>query len=174
MRDGDGTPTLDAMPRPARSVLPPVGAYHVTSRGVARQAIHCDDEDRSLFVSLLRLTTRRWRWQLLAYCLMPNHFHLVVTSGLDRLSRGMHLLNFRYAQAYNDRYDRVGHLFQGRFATRVIETDEYFVSACEYVLDNPVRAGLCATRDDWPWLGGEILADSAGRRRTAPPRETPS
>jgi REP element-mobilizing transposase RayT len=147
------------MPRLARSALPPVAAYHVTSRGVARQEIYRDDEDRSLFLSLLRLATRRSRWQLLAYCLMPNHFHLVLTSGLDRLSRGMHLVNFRYAQSFNDRYDRVGHLFQGRFATRVIETDEYFVAACEYVLDNPVRAGLCARRDDWPWLGGEILAD---------------
>jgi REP element-mobilizing transposase RayT len=147
------------MPRQPRLVLPWVGAYHVTSRGVARQRIFRDDEDYAFFVSLLRRATRRWQWHLLAYCLMPNHFHLVVTCDLERLSRGMHLLNFRYARAFNDRYSRVGHLFQGRFDARVIEADEYFVAACAYVLENAVRAELCKTRDDWPWIGGEVLAD---------------
>jgi putative transposase len=145
--------------RRPRLLLPPVAAFHVTSRGVARQAISRDDDDRSLFVSLLRLAARRWRWNLLAYCLMPNHFHLVVTSELERLSRGMHLLNFRYAQSFNERHDRVGHLYQGRFSTYVVETDEHFVAACAYVFENPVRAGLCATRDEWPWIGGEVLTD---------------
>ena len=140
-------------------VLPPVGAYHVTSRGVAQQTIFGDEHDYALCVSLLRRATRRWQWHLLAYCLMPNHFHLVVTCDLERLSRGMHLLNFRYAQSFNDRYQRVGHLFQGRFGARVIEGDEYFVAACAYVLENAVRAGLCTSRDDWPWIGGEVLAD---------------
>jgi putative transposase len=136
-----------------------VGVYHVTTRGVARQDIFRDDDDHHLFVRLLRLAVQRWRWQLLAYCLMPNHFHLVVTTQLERLSRGMHLLNFRYAQAFNDRYDRVGHLFQGRFGARVVETDEHFTAACAYVLDNAARAGLCGARDDWPWIGGEVLDD---------------
>lgn len=140
-------------------MLPWVGAYHVTSRGVARQTIYRDDDDFAFFVSLLRLTTRRWQWHLLAYCLMPNHFHLVVTCDLERLSRGMHLLNFRYARAFNDRHLRVGHLFQDRFEARVIESDEYFVAACEYVLENAVRAELCPTRDGWPWIGGELLPD---------------
>ena len=140
-------------------VLPAVGAYHVTSRGVARQRTFRDEDDYALFVSLLRRAARRWQWHLLAYCLMPNHFHLVVTCDLERLSRGMHLLNFRYAQGFNDRHQRVGHLFQGRFDARVIEADEYFVAACAYVLENAARAGLCTARDDWPWIGGEILAD---------------
>ena len=73
--------------------------------------------------------------------------------------RGMHLLKFRHAQAFNARYDRVGHLFQGRFDARVIEGDEHFITVCEYVFDNPVRAGLCDARADWPWLGGELLTD---------------
>jgi putative transposase len=140
-------------------MLPFVGAYHVTARGVARQQIYRDGDDYALFVALLRRTTRRWRWHLVAYCLMPNHFHLVVTTDRERLSRGMHLLNFRYAQSFNERYTRVGHLFQSRFAAHVIDADEHFVNACTYVLDNAVRAGLCCARDDWPWLGGEILSD---------------
>ena len=69
----------------------------------------------------------------------------------------MHLLNFRYATSFNERYSRVGHLFQGRFSSYVITSDEHYTAACAYVLDNAVRAGLCASRDDWPWIGGEIL-----------------
>jgi putative transposase len=148
-------------------LFPDFGPYHVTSRGVARQAIFRDDDDRSLFTHLLRLATRRWRWQVHAYCLMPNHFHLVVKCDLERLSRSMHLLNFRYATAFNERHSRVGHLFQGRFSSYVVETDEHFSAACEYVLDNAVRAGLCATRDDWPWIGGEALSILRRRDRTA-------
>ena len=147
------------MPRRARMLLPDIGSYHVTCRGVARQEIYRDDDDRTLFCALLRLATRRWRWHVLAYCLMPNHFHIVVTCDLERLSRGMHLLNFRYAQSFNHRHGRAGHLFQGRFSSYVIASDEHFVAACAYVIDNPVRAGLCSARDDWPWLGGEILGD---------------
>jgi len=95
--------SVGRMPRRPRNVLPWAGAYHVTSRGVARQRIYRDEDDFAFFTSLLRLATRRWQWHLLAYCLMPNHFHLVVTCDLERLSRGMHLLNFRYARAFNDR-----------------------------------------------------------------------
>jgi putative transposase len=159
MRVGGVRSSVAMVPRRPRIFLPWVGTYHVTSRGVARQAIFRDADDYAMCAALLRLATRRWQWHVLAYCLMPNHFHLVVTADLERLSRGMHLLNFRYARAFNDRYDRVGHLFQGRFDAYVIETDDYFVSACAYVLENAARAGLCATRDDWPWVGGEVLAD---------------
>ena len=145
------------MARLPRSSLPDAGAYHVTCRGVARQDIYADDDDRNLFVLLLRLVRRRWRWHVLAYCLMDNHYHLIVTTELDRLSRGMHLLNFRYAQSFNDRHRRVGHLFQNRFDARVIEADEHFVAACAYVLANAERAGIV----DWPWRGGELLAELA-------------
>ena len=88
---------------------------------------------------------------------MTNHYHLVVTTELDRLSRGMHLLNFRYAQSFNDRHGRVGHLFQNRFDARAIEADEYFVATCAYVLGNAERRGI----PDWSWRGGEMLAELA-------------
>jgi len=148
------------VPRRARcDSLPPAGVYHVTSRGVARQAISVDDLDRRRFVTLVNAARRQNDWQLLAYCLMPNHFHLVVLCALDRLTHGMHFLNFRYAQWFNERHDRVGHLFQGRFGARAVEGDQHFRSAAEYVLDNAVRAGLCATREEWRWCGGELLPD---------------
>ena len=133
--------------------------FHVTSRGVARQPIYADDRDRRRFVALLHGAQRANDWLIYAYCLMGNHYHAIVHTELERLSHGMHFLNFRYAQGYNARHDRVGHLFQGRFDAKPIAADEHLSSACAYVLDNAVRAGLCATRDDWPWLGGELLAD---------------
>src|SRR3954454_6778519 len=143
--------------------LPPAGVYHVTARGVARQAISVDDHDRVRFVVLLNGARRQKGWQLLAYCLMPNHFHLVVACALERLSDGMHFLNFRYAQRFNERHDRIRHLFQDRFGARAVEGDEHFENVCEYVLNNPVRAGLCAELGDWRWSGGELLGDLRGR-----------
>jgi putative transposase len=150
------------VPRLARfASLPPAGIYHVTQRGVARQSIAADDHDRRAFVALLNGARRQNNWQLLAYCLMPNHFHLVVLSALDRLSRGMHFLAFRYAQRYNERHDRAGHLFQGRFGARSVEIGEDASNVCAYVLENPVRATLCTSAADWPWSGGEMLLDYA-------------
>src|SRR3954453_18487599 len=139
--------------------LPPAGGSRVTARGAARQAISVDDHDRVRFVALLNGARRQNDWQLLAYCLMPNHFHLVVLCALERLSRGMHFLNFRYAQRFNERHDRVGHLFQERFGARAVEGDDDFENVSAYVLNNPVRAGLCARLDDWRWSGGELLSD---------------
>lgn len=148
-----------AMARLPRGSLPEVAVYHVTARGVNGEAIYRDEADRTRFAQLQRRATRRWRWHVLASCQMTNHFHIVVLGELDDVSRGMHLLNFRYAQHFNQRYDRRGHLFQDRFDSRVVRNDEHLVRACEYVLDNAVRAGLCATREEWPWLGGELVDD---------------
>ena len=89
---------------------------------------------------------------------MPNHFHLVVLCALERLTRGMHFLNFRYAQRFNERHDRVGHLFQSRFGARSVEGDEHLHDVCEYVLDNAVRAGLCATRDGMALVRRRVAA----------------
>ena len=150
------------MPRQPRfQSLPPAGIYHVTARGVARQSIAADDADRRRFVSLLDGASRKHNWELLAYCLMPNHFHLVVASTVEALSRGMHSVEFRYAQRFNERHDRAGHLFQGRFFARSIEGDESFARVCTYVFENPVRAELCARRDAWQWSGGALFENYA-------------
>jgi REP element-mobilizing transposase RayT len=85
---------------------------------------------------------------------MPNHYHLIVEATQDDLSLGMHRLNGRYAQRFNQRYDRVGHLFQNRFGSYVIGSDEHYERAMEYVRANPVAAGLCDRIADWPWAGG--------------------
>ncbi len=141
------------MARLPRSALPPHGIYHVTSRGVDRCAIFRDDDDRAAFVRRLRLVARRWQWVGHAYCLMDNHYHLVVETSLDRLSAGFHRLNGTHAQRFNERHGRAGHLFQGRFDARVLRDDEHLAAAVAYTRANPVRAGLCDAAAQWPWAG---------------------
>src|SRR5277367_5602879 len=100
------------MARRRRSDLPDVGVFHLTMRGVDGCTIYADDRDRLRFTRLLRLATGRARWRLLAYCLMRNHFHLVVLAEREPMSRAMHALAFRHAQSFNRRHGRKGHLFQ--------------------------------------------------------------
>jgi len=146
------------MARAARFDLPAFGVFHVTARGVAGCAIQTDELDCRRFERFLRLATLRAGWRLLAYCLMTNHFHLVVLCEREAMSRGMHTLNGRHAQTFNTRHGRRGHLFQERFHARVVRDDEHLTTVCAYVLDNPVRAGICPARELWPWSGGELYA----------------
>jgi REP element-mobilizing transposase RayT len=134
-------------------MLPPEGIYHVTARGVARAPISHDDDDRRLFLVLLARAVRLESWACYVFCLMPNHYHLIVETPLVRLSSGLHGLNSVYAQAFNERHGRSGHLFGSRFASFVIRDEEHLHDACEYVLQNPVRAGLCDDAADWRWSG---------------------
>lgn len=136
--------------------MPAFGVFHVTSRGVERRPIFIDDPDRETFLMLVEIAERVYRWRTLAYCLLSNHFHLVVTTTLGGLSNGMQMVTGRYAQIFNHRHERTGHLFQGRFHARPVTDDVYLATVCDYVLDNALRAGLCETRGEWPWLGGEL------------------
>jgi putative transposase len=141
------------MARRARSTFPTEGIYHVTSRGVGPAPIVGDDHDRSALVASLAEVGRRFAWTCHAWCLMTTHYHLVVEAQLDALSRGIHRANGPYAQRFNRRYDRSGHLFEGRFSIRFIDSEQYLEVACRYVLENPVRAGICAHPAQWPWGG---------------------
>jgi putative transposase len=138
------------MPRPARSELPD-GVFHVTARGVARTAIFRDDFDYATFRAQLRRIASKCGWTIHAFCLMPNHYHLIVEARQDALSKGMHRLNGGYAQGFNARYERSGHLFQNRFSSYLIDSEEHYERALEYLRANPVEAGLCEDSDEWPW-----------------------
>jgi REP element-mobilizing transposase RayT len=125
--------------------------YHIVSRGNAKQAIFLADDDRRLFLGTLGRVTKRHNWILHAYCLMENHFHLLVETPDGNLSRGMHNLNGIYCRAYNSRHNRVGHLFQGRFHAALIDQDEYFQVVARYIALNPVRAKMVDDPLDYMW-----------------------
>jgi REP element-mobilizing transposase RayT len=138
--------------RPPRYVFPD-GTFHVGTRGVDGTAIFRTDDDRRFFLQLFADVVRRHEWLVHVFCLMTNHYHLVVEALRDELSDGCHRLNGIYAQTFNRRYKRKGHLWGDRFWSGLIEGDEQFQDTCAYVLDNPVRARLCDDPADWPWSG---------------------
>lgn len=127
------------------------GVYHLTARGNERKPIYRDVADKQRFLEILRDTLERFAWHCLSYCLMSNHYHLLVRTPQPNLARGMRDLNGVYAQSFNRRYGRDGHLFQGRYRAILIERDEHLLAAIAYIVRNPVRAGLCATPGEWPW-----------------------
>jgi putative transposase len=125
--------------------------FHVFARGVDHLTIFRDDDDRLAFLGLLARVVGLNAWQTHAFCLMDTHFHLVVEAKLPRISNGMQRLLGPYAQRFNQRHGRVGHLFGDRYGARVIDSERYLVEVIEYVLLNPVRAGLADSAADWPW-----------------------
>jgi REP element-mobilizing transposase RayT len=138
------------MARPARIEFP--GAlYHVTSRGIERRDIFRDDADRRRFLTVLSEAVDRFGWIVSAYVLMSNHFHLLFELTLPTLSRGMQWLNSKYAQAFNKRYGRVGHLIQSRPDARLIQKETYFLNVLRYVVLNPVRANMVVKPDEYEW-----------------------
>lgn len=126
--------------------------YHITSRGDRRELIFEGDADAELFVNVLAQGLERYDAGLLAYCLMSNHYHLVVTTRREAsLSLLMRHINGIYTQAFNRRHGLVGHLFQGRFKAILVDTEAYLMALCRYVELNPVRAGMVDSPADWPW-----------------------
>jgi REP element-mobilizing transposase RayT len=129
--------------------------YHVTARGNEKKDIYIDDHDRYFFLKLLEEIVESYELVVYAFCLMGNHYHLLVRTPNANLSRGMRQLNGVYAQHFNKRHDRVGHLFQGRFSAVLIKEEEgdeeRLLTAARYVVMNPVRAGLASSPEDWRW-----------------------
>lgn len=125
--------------------------YHITARGNARGDIFQDDTDRQRFLDLLTEVCELFHWHCHAWCLMGNHYHLLVETGSDTLSRGMRRLNGVYTQHYNRRHRRVGHLFQGRFTGILVEKESYLLELARYIVLNPVRARMVHEAGEWPW-----------------------
>ena len=138
------------MARPLRLEFP--GAlYHLTARGNARAPIFLDDEDRGWFLQRLGKEVEQQRWRLYAYCLMDNHYHLLVETPEPNLARGMARLNAVYTAAFNRRHRRVGHVLQGRYQSILVDREVYFQELCRYLVLNPVRAKICKNPADYRW-----------------------
>ena len=112
--------------------------------------IYRDADDRSVFLGLLRLAVEEYEWTCHSFCLMTNHYHLVIDTTCEYLCEGLQLLNGQYAQGFNGKYGRWGHVFGERFWCRPV-TENRLENVCIYVMMNPVRAGLCNEMEDWPW-----------------------
>lgn len=125
--------------------------YHLTARGNRQADIYLDDDDREKFLRLLGQVCERYRWRCLAYCLMDNHYHLVIETPKANLSQGMRQLNGIYTQTFNRRHNRVGHVFQGRFKGIVMDKNSYLLEVARYVVLNPVRAGMTRSATQWRW-----------------------
>ena len=139
------------MSRPLRLEFPNA-LYHITSRGDRREDIYEDDEDRRIFLDIFGKVVTDFNWICHGYCLMSNHYHLIVETLDGNLSKGMRQLNGVYTQSSNRRHNRTGHLFQGRYKAILVDKESYLLELARYVVLNPVRAkGMVGELEDWPW-----------------------
>ncbi|TMK65590.1 MAG: transposase, partial [Actinobacteria bacterium] len=125
--------------------------YHVTGVGNRGAFVFLEDDDRRVFLHLLRRVARRYAWRVHASCLLGTHYHLILETPEPNLSEGMRDLNGGYARGFNQRWGLCHHVFGRRYYAKLIETEEHYVNALEYVLQNPVKAGLARLAHDWPW-----------------------
>jgi putative transposase len=134
----------------------------VTTRGNNGTPLFRDDDDRGFFVFLLHRTAAILDWRLQLWCLMTNHFHLLIETKTENLAQGMHRINSRYAHAVNERHRCTGHVFERRYASRLIVSEPQLRNTALYIGHNPVAAELCEEARDWPWTGGPMLAVALG------------
>lgn len=138
------------MARPLRIEYP--GAfYHVTARGNERKDIFRDERDKERFLAYLESSVVRYKGEIHAYCLMNNHYHLLLSTPAGNLSQIIRHINGAYTVFFNKRHHRFGHLFQGRYKAILVEADEYAGELSRYIHLNPVRAGLVKLPEEYPW-----------------------
>jgi putative transposase len=125
--------------------------YHITSRGNEKKPIFRNEEDRENFLKTLNDVNNRYNWLCHAYCLMNNHYHLIIETLDGNLSQGMRQLNGVYTQNFNKRHHRIGHIFQGRYKAILIQKESHLLEVCRYVVLNPVRAKAVKKPEEWKW-----------------------
>ena len=148
------------MPRKPRVELAG-GIHHVFARGNGRQLIYLDDVDRLAYLAMLARVAAHLGWRCLAYCLMDNHLHLLIETPAPNLAEGMQWLHGRFAQRFNARHGRSGHVFQGRYGSVLMQSQAQVWTAVAYIARNPVAAGLCTTPRDWPWSSHRAVIGAA-------------
>jgi REP-associated tyrosine transposase len=135
------------------------GVHHVFARGNGRQDIYLDDVDRHSYLFLLGRVIAKQQWRCLAFCLMDNHVHLLIETPIANLGDGMRSLHGVFAQQFNARHGRSGHLFQGRYGSVLMRTEGHVWTVAAYIARNPVVAGLCHRPDDWRWSSHRAIVE---------------
>ena len=125
--------------------------YHVMLRGINRQQIFLDAEDNQRFLEVLEKCQEISGFRVFAYCLMGNHVHLLLQVIDESLEQVMKRIGTRYVMWYNKKYSRTGHLFQDRYRSEAVTDDTYFLTVLRYILNNPVKAGMCGKAEDYRW-----------------------
>lgn len=125
--------------------------YHIMMRGVDRQEIFCDDEDRFRFIETLKRYKSEKGFEIYAYCIMNNHVHLLMNEKDYSISDIMKSINISYAMYFNKKYRRIGYLFQNRFNSEAVNDDEYLVNVIRYIHNNPVKAGITIRASEYQW-----------------------
>ena len=157
------------MPRGKREYSK-TGRYHVTSRGVRRSIIFEDDDDRILFLSLIEDAINKfehYKVKLYAYVLMDNHFHLLIEAQDKGISLVLKSIKERYAEYYNKKYETNGPLFDGRFGSKAVDDDDYFIETMKYIFNNPVRAEICDNPADYQWSSYSSMFNIPGKNKQA-------
>jgi putative transposase len=149
------------MARPLRIEFPEA-LYHVTARGAEKKSIFEEKDDKLTLLKRVTAVNERYGFIFYAYCIMDNHYHLLLETPLGNLSRGMQNLNSTYAQWYNKRHDRCGPLFQGRFSSYLIEKDNYLLAAARYIVLNPVKAGITGNAMSYAWSSFHYMMGKRG------------
>ncbi len=148
----------------------PGGVYHVTSRGDGGEDIYLSARDKKIFLLILGAACERFNWYCHSYCLMTNHYHLLIETPLGNLSKGMHYINGVYTQKFNRTHGRVGHVFQGRYKSIVVDKNTYLLELVRYIVLNPVRACMVRQASEWRWssylaICGEVNTPAARHGR---------
>lgn len=154
------------MPRKPR-IEYPGACYHVLARGNEKRDIFRDDQDRYRLLRFLDETRKDFSLMIHAYVFMPNHYHIVVETPEPNLSKAMHYLNTKYAEHFNFKYKRSGHLFQGRYKAILCQREKYLLELTRYVHLNPIRAGLARKLKDYRWSSYREMTGGDEWRRIA-------
>ena len=149
------------MARPPRLQAPGT-LHHLIARGNERREVFRDDADREDYLERISRYRERFGFRLYAYCLMPNHVHLAVEQGPASLSAFMHALQSSYTQSFNRRHGRVGHLFQGRFKSFLVDCDRYLLALIRYIHENPVKAEIVRESHVYPWSSDRYFRKGVG------------
>ncbi len=138
------------MPRKPR-LRSPSGIYHIMVRGIGKMDLFHAPIDYEKYLASLYRVRKQVSLQLYAYCLMKNHVHLLIEEGKESISLTMKRLGVSYSLYYNKRHERVGHVFQGRYRSEAIKNEQQFMKCCRYIHNNPVKAGMVAFAENYPW-----------------------